>query len=52
MTEVEENPEGADNPDKEDIQPPSLKRKEGTRDFLLAKFWFLETEKRFWSMQL
>ena len=28
MTEVKENPEGTDNPAKEDIQSPSQKRKE------------------------
>ena len=33
MAEVKENPEGADKSNKEDIQSPSQKRKEGTRDF-------------------
>ena len=52
MTDVKENPEGTDNPNEEEIQLPSQKRKEGTRDLTFANFCFLETEKRFKPMKL
>lgn len=36
MTEVKGDPQGADNPNKEDFQSPSQKRKQGTTDFLFV----------------
>ena len=40
MTEVRGDPQGVDNPNKEDFQSHSQKRKQGTGDFLFVQILF------------